>query len=498
MTEIIDFEFGPEFIHTWARLDYTVWFAIAEMIDNSLQAYLNNKDLLDASYSRSGDHLRVEITYDKESGLLSILDNSIGMDAEELRQALRVGNPPKFNGGLSEFGMGLKTSGVWLADLWKVRTKKLGENKEYEIIFSTADIAAGKTALPVSEREMPADQHYTLVEFESIRKKIHAKTLTRTKSWLGSIYRLQTRDGVMQLTWNDEDLRYDESLQILTANDPEQTPYRREFDFEINGKRAYGWCAVLSTGGRPKAGFAVFRRDRIFYGQPNAWRPTTLYGQDAGSNDTVNQRLVGEIHLDNFVPSHTKNAILWQDDEEELLEAKLFELFADFRMKAKEGVRAPGSGPSAQTMDLAVDQLKEALTNPKFIDTITLTEVPSQEVIQAANAPIIEEVQKTEAVFEITVNARVKVKVFLRDDLHVLDPYFIKESPESDSIIVVLNMGHPFVLDNLTDSSSLLTYMLMCCYDAIAEWKCEFATHEIQPDTVRQIKDQYMRLNLDR
>jgi hypothetical protein len=149
-------------------------------------------------------------------------------------------------------------------------------------------------------------------------------------------------------------------------------------------------------------------------------------------------------------------------------------------------------------MDVAVDLLKDVLTSPKFIDTITLTEVPSSEVIHAANAPIIEEVQRTEPVFEITVNQSVKVKVFLRSDLHVKDPYFIKESPEPNNIIIVLNMGHPFVLDNLIDSSSLLTYMLMCCYDAIAEWKCEFAIHAIEPETVRQIKDQYMRLDVTR
>ena len=497
MTDSIDFEFGPQFIHTWARLDYTVWFAIAEMVDNSLQAYLNNQAVLDADFLQNRDRLRVDITYDAGTGMLSVLDNSMGMNAEELRNALKVGRPPQFTGGLSEFGMGLKTSGVWLSDLWKVRTKKLGERLEYEITFDTNAIAAGNTVLVLSEREMPENQHYTLIEFESIRKKIHAKTLSRTKSWLGSIYRLQSRDRIMELTWNDEVLTYDESLQILKATDPAQTPYKRDFDFEVNGKRAHGWCAVLSTGGRPKAGFAVFRRGRIFYGQPNAWRPTTLYGQDAGSNDTVNQRLVGEIHLDNFVPSHTKNAILWQDDEEELLEQKLIELFADYRVKSKEKVGGLGSGPSPQTMDIALDQLREALTNSKFIDAIQLTEVPSKEVIDAANAPIIEEVRQSEAALEFTINSSVRVKVFLKDDLHTLDPYFIKESPELNEIIIVLNMAHPFVKNNLSDSESLLIYMLMCCYDAIAEWKCEFATHEIEPGTVRQIKDQYMRLNID-
>jgi hypothetical protein len=42
-----------------------------------------------------------------------------------------------------------------------------------------------------------------------------------------------------------------------------------------------------------------------------------------GSNDLVNQRLVGEIHLDGFDVSHTKDSILWRDNQEEDVEEKL-------------------------------------------------------------------------------------------------------------------------------------------------------------------------------
>ena len=145
MSNEVEIVIGPEIVKTWARLDYTVWYAIAEMVDNSLQAYFNNKKELDAVFDKDQDSLKVDITYDSNSGLLRVLDNSIGMNAAELTNALRVGIPPEYSGGLSEFGMGLKTSGVWLADEWKVRTKKLGEETEYEISFSVDKIAKGNT-----------------------------------------------------------------------------------------------------------------------------------------------------------------------------------------------------------------------------------------------------------------------------------------------------------------------------------------------------------------
>ena len=496
MDKDVDIVIGPEIVRTWARLDYTIWFALAEMIDNSLQAYINNKELLDPIYKKNNDRLRVDIKYDSNSGLLRVLDNSIGMNADEIRQALRVGVPPEFTGGLGEFGMGLKTSGVWLADEWKVRSKKLGEDFEYEVNFSVNSIAAGNTKLPLIERPKGKDEHYTFIEFKSLRKKIHTSTLSKTKAYLSSIYRLQSRDQVMDLFWENEHLVYDESLQILTASDPQQTPYKKFFDENINGKRIYGWCAVLKSGGRPKAGFAVFRRGRIIYGQPTAWRPSSLYGQEQGSNDVVNQRLVGEIHLDEFVPSHTKNAILWQDDEEDLINEKLHSLFADYRLKAKEGVRGVGSGPSAQSVDIAIDQLKETLTSKEFLDKVSFTDVPSQEVIAAANAPIIENVHEMEPTFEIEIDSNLKVRIYLRSEFSSNDPYFVKENPDPKTLIVVLNLSHPFIRANLMESESLRTYMLMCCYDAIAEWKCEFFTHQIEPSTVKQIKDNYMRMEI--
>ena len=490
------FQIGPEVIKTWARLDYTVWYALAEFVDNSIQAYLNNKSILDPVYENSSTRLQVGIKYDSATGFLRIRDNSIGMTGEELERALRPGVPPEFVGGLSEFGMGLKTAATWLGDEWKVRTKKLGESKEFEIDFSVHEVSAGKVDLAIKETVQDPKLHYTIIEFPSIRKKIHSKTLTKTKTYLSSIYRLQTRNNVMNLFWGDEELIYDDALNILTASDREQTPYKKDFSFELGGKRVYGWCAVLKSGGRPKAGFAVFRRGRIIYGQPTAWRPYSLYGQEQGSNDTVNQRLVGEIHLDDFTPSHTKNAILWEDDEEDKINEELLKLFGDYRLKAKEKIGGTDSGPSTQTIDVAVDQLVATLSSPEFLDTVKYVPVPSREVIEAANAPLIENVREEIPNRVIKIGDDIEVKIYFSSDFSPNDPYFVKETPEPKSLILILNLAHPFFTSNLIEGESVLTYMLMCCYDALAEWKCEFQTHQIESNTVKQIKDTYMRMGI--
>ena len=103
---------------------------------------------------------------------------------------------------------------------------------------------------------------------------------------------------------------------------------------------------VLDLGGRPKAGFAIVHKGRMVQTWPEAWHPESLYGQTQGSNDLVNQRLVGEIHLDEFDVSHTKDDIHWVDDEEDQVQNELRRVCAEYREVAttkKESTAQAGS-----------------------------------------------------------------------------------------------------------------------------------------------------------
>lgn len=114
----MDFSIGLEAISAYKRLSYTPWHAIAEFIDNSTQAYFNNKETLDAAYAKSGGKgLIVSIAYDKDNktGFLRITDNSIGMSKVELENAMKVAFPPDNPNGRSRYGMGLRQRLVGLA-----------------------------------------------------------------------------------------------------------------------------------------------------------------------------------------------------------------------------------------------------------------------------------------------------------------------------------------------------------------------------------------------
>ena len=104
-------QLGPEIISSYKRLAYQPWYALAEFVDNSTQAYFNNRERLDKVYTQTGTKLTVTIKLgkDKDGEYIRVSDNSIGMSENELKNAVIIGHPPANAGGRSRYGLGLKT-----------------------------------------------------------------------------------------------------------------------------------------------------------------------------------------------------------------------------------------------------------------------------------------------------------------------------------------------------------------------------------------------------
>jgi len=484
---------GPETVRSYKRLAYETWWAIAEFIDNSSQNYMSNRDALDAAYKGEDGRFEVLLNYERDQDRIRITDNAMGMSIEELTKSVMIGIPPNDTSGRHEFGMGMKTAACWLGDIWTLRTTQLGDPNEYEITFDVESVANGESNLRLREVAVSPDLHYTVLTISKMHQKIGGRLLGRLKENLRSIYRFDTRSGLMRLCWGDEELSYDDRLNLLTAMDGSE--YRKTFNFEVNDKQVSGWAGILEVGGRPKAGFAISRRGRLVMGQPDAWRPQSIFGQVAGSNDLVNQRIVGEIHLDNFLISHTKNQILWQGDELDLVEEKLKEIFADYRHIAQERrVRGQG-GPSQQDQDVALAAIQEVLQDPDMIDLLNLDEVPPPELATAALQPLRETTTTTEPDQVFTLG-QLTIKLFMDNQRSENDPYFVGDYVADHTISVCINTQHRFWRERILDAGDIFIYTLNCIYDAISEWRCMQKTGEIRPDTVKVIKDSYMRQSI--
>jgi hypothetical protein len=56
-------------------------------------------------------------------------------------------------------------------------------------------------------------------------------------------------------------------------------------------------------------------------------------------------------------------------------------------------------------------------------------------------------------------------------------------------------MNHPHV--NTIDENGLLNYFRHCTYDALAEWRARNQLASIEPNTIRRLKDSFLRLSFD-
>lgn len=492
---MLQLELGLNNIQSYKRLAYTYWHALAELVDNSTQSYFDNRSELDALYDVEGTQLTVRLVLERSTKQLRITDNAMGMDLDDLTRAATVGAVPPNTSGRSSYGMGLKTAACWMGDLIRIKTSKLGVATEYEILLDVNKIANGDPDLGLIERPCPADDHYTIVEISDLHHPPATRTVNKIKQFLQSMYRVDLRDGLLLLEWNHSRLVWAGPGDLRVAHDG--TPYRREFRFDVNGRPVHGWAGILEKGGRAKAGFSVLRAGRVIRASPEAWRPEVLFGDQAGGrNDLANQRLVGEIHFDGFDVSHTKDQILWTDDELDAIDTELGKLFADYREEANRPRKGAGAQHSPAQVDAAAAQIREVLESPEMVDRLTVEDIPAPEVAEAALAETakaaLSEAPNIEAVLEGQLGDT-HVALFCSYSNSVNDPFMAFEIPNEASVQVVVNMNHPF-LEFVPAGDGLSNYLSMCIYDALAEWRASWRTQGFAPDTVRVLKDALLRV----
>ena len=503
----IAFTIGPEIITSYRRLDYTPWHAFAEFVDNSTQSFFNNEVVLKKASLDETRPLTVEIEYEPENDIIRITDNAMGMSDEELTEALHLANPPANTSGRSRYGLGMKTAACWLGNLWTVRTKKLGESKEHSITVDVDQIAAGNNDLNyISKEGVEQEEHYTIVEIRKHNQRFKGRTLGKIKQYLSSMYRQDFRDDTLNLIWRNEPLEWVE-LDERLLKDRNGNLYKKEFefsfvdDFDGEDKFVKGWVGVMHKGSRSNAGFSILHSNRVVKGWPDSWRPSVLYGQEQGSNDLVNQRLVGEIHLDDFEVTHTKDNIQWLGDQDEKVEQGLLEHCAEYREVARTYRKGTGQidqrAPSEIETATAISELEAELSSPELEDIIIEDPLLPEVLVEEATKSVKEAILNENHEEKLRANiGGILVRLFVEHDMSPNDPYLTVESAIADEVIIIVNAAHPH-WNQLRGARGVLNYLRHCTYDGISEWQARQKTSRLDPDTIKILKDRLLRLYLE-
>lgn len=313
------------------HLNYKAWFAMAEFIDNAIQSFEYNRLRLEELH---GSSFRLSISIEMDAALpgrIVIKDNAAGIAGADFPRAFRTAQVPSDRTGLSEFGMGMKSAACWFAKNWSVRTKALDEDVERTITFNIQDIVDKKLeSLDAVERNESQSLHYTVVTLWNLHHIPQGRTIGKIRAHLASIYRVYLRSGNLELTFNGESLEYI-SPAVLNAipftsagspakgEDVKAVIWQKQIAFDFGkGQRVTGFAALRETGSTPLAGFALFRRKRLIEGSHDeSYRPSLIFKQ---TNSYPYQRLFGELHLEGFDVSHTKDGFRWEEHEDIFLE----------------------------------------------------------------------------------------------------------------------------------------------------------------------------------
>lgn len=312
--------------HLLRSQGYDPAYALAEFVDNALQAHLSAPRRGKSRTPLSID-LYVYSTDYKDAALrnsIVISDTGPGIGRNRLADAMK---PAHFSGaaGLSEFGIGMKAAAVWFSDQWSLSTKPIDDETRYSLDFDLPKLLeSGKDVVNVRESKS-ADDNGTKLVLKSLRRPLDYARFDDICKDLRDIYQRFTEgsDARLNLTayfdGAQKSLKYDgaETLRILEAprfkivkphvyaigkpkiwNVPINTVFQ--------GFIVTGFVCLLEEGSyTTNPGLVMFRGERVIQGtRRRPYLPANLFKT---SNKYARQRVYGQLFVDGLPVSYTKD-----------------------------------------------------------------------------------------------------------------------------------------------------------------------------------------------
>jgi hypothetical protein len=273
--------------------------AVAELIDNSVDAREPGRPLI----------IELSFTTSARGRLKTIVieDDAAGMSEEGLVRAMTIGLSNKGSQQkIGRFGMGLKTALASLGRAWTITTAT-NDDRVASQITEDLDKFVANQSWQVSVSKVPKSTVGTRIELsrcDHITAAHFERDLTNN---LGELFKHFLDAGELQLYVDGNPLVVPDVVLIEGS--------KVEIDTTIKGKRVHGWVGLRTFGGN-NYGFSLIRYNRVI-----------MRNEKIGFN--VHQqynRIVGELHLDEFEVNHHKTGFVqtteaWEEFKTHISEA---------------------------------------------------------------------------------------------------------------------------------------------------------------------------------
>jgi len=352
--------------------------------------------------------------------------------------------------------------------------------------------------LTIDEAASNPNLHFTEVILEGLHHVPVKKTVAKIKAHLTDIYRVFIRDGLLELHFGNDLLAYDEPsiLRVPYTRVPDEAPrlWRKDINFDFgDGLSVTGFAALRDPGSFNKSGFALFRRGRLIQGSADeGYRPGMVFGQP-GSHRSL--RLFGELHLDGFEVSHTKDGFRWDENEQpflELLKDHLNEGDLPLLRQADEYRTLAARNERKAAAQEAVTKATEAMerTLPEVLLRVA-AEPPVETRAEALDA------QAVLAARELKIRFRDRdwiIKVELTDDSAEGQWLSMSDQPSAggrpEVLEIRMSMAHPFMVSFAqTDPEEVEALLRVAAGLALAEKLAREAGHRYTGTIRRNLND---------
>jgi hypothetical protein len=474
-------------------------------VDNSTQNYYDHRKELVEAFKKEGKpgKLRVEIAYDSENNFLKVVDNANGMNLEELSRAVVLDKPPADRTGRCEYGMGLKTAACWLGKSWTIETKRLGSDKQYTVTVNVLDLAKYHTeTIRVNEKPARRDNHFTRITVNDLYKPLKGRTFERIRDQLGSMYRCDLRTGEIEILWDGIPVSFEEPTFLIEELEDGKRIWKKEVSFNVHWQseggelRVRGWIGIRTPGRQRDAGFALLRRGRVVVGGPNeGYKPTEIFGQ---GNTFRSQRLVGELHLDDWPVTQAKDAFDWSGGLEDLFIEELERHCKDY-MDKSEGYREKNKSLTKADLELASEAAKATFLDERFgkavFDEIRFPDVAKTKEQEQTDAIKLRKVSIGPTQYKLIVGGSCwDFRLHWQDQLS--DANWMQVSyPKDNQIDIFLNLAHPFLAPYLDKKELLELLQKFVLSLALAEKMARQTSRNglIEPGEIRMYMNKVLR-----
>jgi hypothetical protein len=463
---------GVGMLSLFPAMNYKAWFALGEMVDNSIQSYLTHKAELRKLHGNDFK-LQIDIAFSQGSDpRIVVEDNAAGIYERDVSRAFTPAAPPYDKTGISQFGIGMKSSATWYSNFYVISSQALGETVRRTVTFDIEKIVQEEIEeLEIVYEPKDPSTHGTRIVMSQLHQGIPVgATLGKIRSYITSIYREFLKAGDIVITVGDEVLRYAAPPLLNTCYWNEKGPvdgspeklWSIPIDITLSeswerdqapnkpaqAPRVRGWMGILKEGSTKMSGAALIWRKKVVVGagslaqgDEDSYRPANIFG---ASTTFPFQRLIGEIDLSELQVTTFKDQIDWRDGQEEELQKKIRQAIDAgdtplLRMAKnyRSTVRTTQVRSTVQeSVDSTIDAVKGGIAAPTTeaqnaaksseVDTVLITN--PADVVQSKDSFMYGD---TEVSFKVIVEPG--------------DNKLFQLIREDDSWVVSVNRAHPFI-----------------------------------------------------